>query len=87
MQFKELLKQIFEVCFMAWGITEDTFLYDGLSLALTRLVFFLKEEFSLVLRVKSNPHTVNLCKLYCISLESLVQYIQYKQNFLPIRER
>ena len=28
MQFKELLKQIFEVCFMAWGITEDTFLYD-----------------------------------------------------------
>lgn len=27
MQFKKLLKEIFEVCFMAWGITEDTFLY------------------------------------------------------------
>ena len=27
-QFKKLLKEIFEVCFMAWGITEDTFLYD-----------------------------------------------------------
>ena len=44
-----------------------------LSLAL----YFLKEEFSLVLRVKSNPPMVDLCKLYCISLERLVQYIQY----------
>ena len=26
MQFKKLLKQIFEVYFLAWGITEDTFL-------------------------------------------------------------
>ena len=28
MQFKELLKEIFEVCFMARKITEDTSLYD-----------------------------------------------------------
>lgn len=30
MQFKKLLKEIFEVCFMAWGITEDAFLYYSL---------------------------------------------------------